>query len=290
MASTPQIDHRINQFLSFTQSPIIDLRTGAEFCAGHIINASHFPVGSLIERMHELPRRDQSLRLYGSAEQIKNAHKQLTEKGYQIDDQLRWQTEVESRLRQAEMISEGTSSRRLWQPAKIVEEFVNLCRAEVTPGKSLDIGCGAGRDSVFLALNGWQASAVDYLPGAIQKLEALAQNHAVTVKPYLLDLESEDTAIDQIKSQFDLILVVRYLHRPLLEKLRKKINPGGYIVYQTFMQGCEKFGRPKNPRFLLAPGELAGIYHDFEIIKDEVEVLQDGRPTNVFIGQKPYSS
>src|SRR5205085_12098061 len=56
--------------------------------------------------------------------------------------------------------------------------------------------------------------------------------------------------------QFDAIVVVNYLHRPLLPLLRGALGPGGVLLYDTFAQGNELYGRPANPAFLLAPGEL----------------------------------
>jgi hypothetical protein len=51
-------------------------------------------------------------------------------------------------------------------------------------------------------------------------------------------------------------VVVNYLHRPLLPQLRGSLGPGGVLLYDTFAQGNELYGRPSNPDFLLAPGEL----------------------------------
>ena len=55
---------------------------------------------------------------------------------------------------------------------------------------------------------------------------------------------------------FDALVVTNYLHRPLMPALLDAIAPGGVLIYETFAMGNEKFGRPSNPDFLLAPGEL----------------------------------
>jgi hypothetical protein len=46
------------------------------------------------------------------------------------------------------------------------------------------------------------------------------------------------------------------LHRALLLQLRGSLASGGVLLYDTFAQGNELYGRPRNPAFLLAPGEL----------------------------------
>jgi len=56
--------------------------------------------------------------------------------------------------------------------------------------------------------------------------------------------------------RFAAIIVTNYLHRPLFRHLADALEDGGVLIYETFMLGNEKFGRPSNPQFLLRPGEL----------------------------------
>ena len=48
-------------------------------------------------------------------------------------------------------------------------------------------------------------------------------------------------------------------HTPLMAPLARALAPGGILVYETFAQGNEAFGKPSNPAFLLAPGELLEV-------------------------------
>jgi hypothetical protein len=52
------------------------------------------------------------------------------------------------------------------------------------------------------------------------------------------------------------MVVTHYLHRPLWPHLVDAVAPGGVLIYETFAQGNETVGKPSNPAFLLAPGEL----------------------------------
>jgi hypothetical protein len=55
---------------------------------------------------------------------------------------------------------------------------------------------------------------------------------------------------------FDLVLVTNYLHRPILPAIIGAVAPGGLLLYETFAQGNERFGKPRNPNHLLRAGEL----------------------------------
>ena len=54
-------------------------------------------------------------------------------------------------------------------------------------------------------------------------------------------------------------MVTNYLYRPLMDALLASVVPGGVLIYETFAQGNGQFGKPSNPDFLLAPGELLQI-------------------------------
>ncbi|TQV88792.1 methyltransferase domain-containing protein [Aliikangiella coralliicola] len=290
MASASTVDCQLTAFNQHSDLPIVDLRSEADFVKAHIKNSSHFPAAEIATRLHELPKRNHPIRLCGSAEQLRLAENLLEKKGFQVAAKLEWNTIITARLQKLDLLVQGIQSKRLWSPAPIVERFhrqfleTDFLKPPLIKS-ALDIGCGSGRDSVYLAQQGWQVNSIDYLPGALDKLADLAKNNHVNVNGMMIDLQDSSNPLDEIQQQFDLILVVRYLHRPLLPQIKQKIKRGGYVVYQTFMQGCEAFGKPKNPKFLLKPGELAQIFSDFEILLDEVEYLEDGRPTNVFIAK-----
>ena len=59
--------------------------------------------------------------------------------------------------------------------------------------------------------------------------------------------------------RFAAVVVTNYLHRPLMPDLLAAIEPGGVLLYQTFMVGNERFGKPSRPEFLLKDGELLDL-------------------------------
>jgi tellurite methyltransferase len=271
--------------------PILDLRPAQLFYQSHIIGSASFPVSELFERLHELPIRAQAVELFGSVSELEIATQFLSSKGYRIS-----QTQVADQqklleLQQSNNLAFGKSYQRLWQPARIVKRFIENYSLHSENKTGLDLACGSGRDTVYMSMQGYSMTAVDYLPSALQKLSDLAIRCEQSIKSILLDMEKLDddkhcSPLTTLQHQYGCVVVVRYLHRPGLAQLKRLIDIGGYIVYQTFMHGCEKFGSPKNPRYLLELGELAEVFSDFDILVDEVEYLPDGRPTNCFIAKR----
>ncbi len=132
------------------------------------------------------------------------------------------------------------------EPSLWVKRFAPLIAAE---GTILDLACGNGRHARFLEAAGWQVEAVDR-DG--QALSALAGIPGIVTRQ--ADLETGDWPFPD--HRFDGIVVTNYLHRPLLPKLIDALAVGGVLIYETFMLGNARFGRPSNPDFLLQPNEL----------------------------------
>ena len=112
----------------------------------------------------------------------------------------------------------------------------------------LDVACGSGRHARWLASLGFEVEAVDRDPGLF-----VDPPEGVTVRG--ADLE-DGSPWPYGERRFDAVVVTNYLHRPLLPVLVGALEPGGMLVYETFARGNERFGKPSNPAFLLAPGEL----------------------------------
>ena len=274
------------KFDDLSDKAILDVRLQQDFFKCHIKNSSNIPFKDIEQRMYELPRKSQPLTLFGKFEELLIATDLLTQKGYQVEKKIIASKENFQYLKDSHQLDTGGRSKILWQPASVVREFSKICAKPATKLNGLDVACGAGRDSVYLASQGWDMTCVDYSQTALDKLNSLAKNNKVAVNAQLIDMEKNYSELEELKLKFDLILFVRYLHRPMLDKIKASIGKNGYIVYQTFLEGAEKFGSPKNPRFLLKHGELANVFVDFDIFLDDVEYLDDGRPTNRFIAQK----
>ena len=145
----------------------------------------------------------------------------------------------------------------------------------VAPGaRVLDLACGAGRHTRFMADRGCRVLAVDREP---RLDEALGQRTEVEVRA--ADLERGAWPLGD--ERFDAIIVTNYLHRPLFPYLFDVLARGGVLLYETFAVGNEAFGKPSNPAFLLAPRELLDAFSRLRVIAYEDGYVDTPRPAMV---------
>ena len=131
-------------------------------------------------------------------------------------------------------------------------------------GTALDVACGRGRNAIWLAQRGLETLAVDRDTTALQDLRAEAERLGLPLKTASIDLERGDGRLPP--AAFDVIVVVRYLHRPLFPVLTEAVRSGGVLVYETFTREQAARGRPTNPAFLLEPGELRTLVSPLEVL------------------------
>jgi len=135
----------------------------------------------------------------------------------------------------------------------LVSPWVARFAPLVPAGEVLDLACGSGRHARHLAALGHPVLALDRDPAA---LAAAAGPGIVTLQ---CDLEDGVIPWPFAKGRFAGIVVTNYLHRPLLAQLAASLAPDGVLIYETFSQGNEVFGKPSNPHFLLGQGELLAL-------------------------------
>jgi SAM-dependent methyltransferase len=148
-------------------------------------------------------------------------------------------------------------------PSPWVERFVSLAR----PGEALDLACGSGRHTRLLAAHGHVVLAVD------RKTDALTSAAGAGVTTMEYDLEAEGSPWPFEAGRFAVIVVTNYLHRPLFAQLAASLRPDGILIYETFAQGNQIYGKPSNPDFLLAPGELLAMAQESGL---QVLAYEDG--------------
>jgi SAM-dependent methyltransferase len=151
----------------------------------------------------------------------------------------------------------------------------------IPPGEVLDLACGGGRHARVLAALGHPVLAVDRDTAAL----ALAAGPGITTlqRDMENELEGEGSAWPFAPGHFAGIVVTNYLHRPLFAHLAQALAPDGILVYETFAQGNERFGKPSNPAFLLAPGELldVALRHGLRVLAYEDGIVDAPRPARV---------
>ncbi|MBH96602.1 MAG: SAM-dependent methyltransferase [Gammaproteobacteria bacterium] len=143
---------------------------------------------------------------------------------------------------------------------------------------AVDIASGAGRHSFLLSDIASDVTAVD------RNLELSNFFRDTHVHFLCIDLERPTWPMEG--DLYDIVLVSNYLYRPHLIDIIELVSPGGFLVYETFGNGNERFGKPSNPNFLLKPGELRrSVGDDFVIIEDffgEVEEPQHAVKSRFF--------
>jgi SAM-dependent methyltransferase len=131
----------------------------------------------------------------------------------------------------------------------------------------LDLATGAGRNALFFASRGHSVTAVDRdltrlptIPG-IERLQA--------------DLE-DGSPWPLADRRFGAVVVTRYLHRPLMPRLLDWVATGGVLLYETFMEGHQRFGRPSRPEHLLKDGELLELVRGrFSVTAYEARLISE---------------
>ncbi len=130
-----------------------------------------------------------------------------------------------------------------------------------SPCNVLDLACGQGRHAQWFAQKGCQVLAVDRNEAALADIEKAKNSN---IKTRCLDLEAGSWPLSG--ERFDALVVTNYLWRPLWGDLIECIEPGGWVLYETFSAGNEQYGSPKRPEFLLKTGELLSVFKDFRIV------------------------
>ena len=147
-------------------------------------------------------------------------------------------------------------------------EWVRRWAELVDRGPVLDVASGAGRHAIFFAERGLEVIAVDREPQQIPGVRFVQA-----------DLEGAPWPFGG--ERFAAIVVTNYLHRPLLPVLQSALAEEGVLIYETFMVGNERYGRPSNPAFLLKPGELLGAFRELEPIAFEQGRLEWPKPAMI---------
>jgi tellurite methyltransferase len=261
---------------------VLDVRDAAAFGAGHLAGSGNVPRAELRARTPELPRREAPLLVVAAdAPTAAAAAAELARLGFA---NVAW-LDAPLAVLAGGLASSGPSA-RLWRPAPFLEEILPRLPAP-RPGAraALDVAAGAGREAVHLALQGFEVEARDRDPDALALAEALAVRNGVQITTVLTDLEDEAAALPP--DRFQLVVCFRFLHRPLFRQLERTLAPGGRLVYETFLLGQEKIGRPRRERFLLRPGELESAFPALRV-EHYAELAPAGGPiTARLLARKP---
>ncbi len=122
-------------------------------------------------------------------------------------------------------------------------------------GLALDVACGAGRNALFLAAAGRRVDALDISPTALERARRDADVRGLDVRWIEADLAPDPDAVLP-DGPYDLVVLVRYVHRGILAPLWKRLAPGGALVCEQHVDSEHDVVGPKRAEFRMRPNEL----------------------------------
>ena len=151
------------------------------------------------------------------------------------------------------------------------------------PARALDLACGAGRNALWLAGQGWKVTAVDGSAAAIETLRAGAGRLGVAIDARVTDLEKAEFTIAH--ASWDLIAACYYLQRDLLASAKQGLVAGGVMVAIALLA---EPGRENSP-YRALPGELRKYFDGWEIQHDREGADPSGHAVAEIVARRPNS-
>jgi tellurite methyltransferase len=149
--------------------------------------------------------------------------------------------------------------------------------AYLTGDTALDLACGLGGNSLFLARKNYQVEAIDISDVAINYIQEKKEEQNLNIYPQVCDL----TDLSQHKwkhSPFDLVVITYYLDRSLFPMMKSMIKDNGYFFMETFYQTPQSENQSVSNQYKLQSKELLAEFEDWNVIFFE-ENEQEGRQT-----------
>ena len=240
-----------------TSSAIVDLRDARAYAASRPAGAVRLTPAEVATRAYLLPPRVRPLLLVGSTP---DAIAPLLELLRRAERNVRhlpgesWRDEL--------AVETGPPTRtRLWEESAWVRHALQTYRLS---GGALDLACGAGRNAVYLAMQGLRVTGIDRLAEALENAQDLARRSGVRIATRQADLEAPGAWTIE---PADVVIVVRYLERSRFADIEAAVRPDGWLVYETFTRAQAALGHPRNPRFMLDARELAGAFPHLETVE-----------------------
>lgn len=161
-------------------------------------------------------------------------------------DKLKWDRKYQ----------ETTSLLKDREPSENLKKIVEKIKGR----KALDVASGAGRNSIYLAINGFDVEALDISQIA---LDVLNNKGFKNISCKLVDLDEYEIP----KSSYDLIVMTNFLDRNLIPKLSAALKINGVLFIETYMEDELNEKPSSNPDFLLKKDELKTFFDDdFELL------------------------
>jgi tellurite methyltransferase len=174
-----------------------------------------------------------------------------------MNDRIKWNMKYKERIK---LMKEPTANSRL----KDLSTYL-------TGGKALDLACGLGGNSLFLARMNYHVMAIDISDVVIDYIREQAEAHHLSIHPRLSDL-TELNKLELQRNTFDLVVITNYLDRRLFPVVKEIIKEDGYFFMETFYQSPQKDHQVVSEQYKLKPKELLEEFKDWKILLYEENI------------------
>lgn len=171
----------------------------------------------------------------------------------------------EDRERWNKKYTEGFEAEK--DPSDLLINFLHLAKK----GKALDVAAGLGRNSLFLAENGFFVDAVDISDVAIENLKSLHPN----INPIHADLKTYRPQ----KESYELIINFNFLERSLFPYLKEALKKDGVLIFETFVEGTTS---KTNKDYILRKNELLHSFLSLEVIFYQERPVKNSKEETVY--------
>ena len=164
------------------------------------------------------------------------------------------------------------AAERVWSNGP--NEHVAQVVEPMTPGTALDLGAGEGRHAIWLAENGWTATAVDFAEVGLDRGRREAEQRGLADRVTWVSADVTSWSPEE-GTEYDLVLVA-YLHLPqdVFGRAATWVAPGGHLVVvgHALRNLTDGVGGPQDPAILNTPEQLREKARGLQILRcEEVE-------------------
>lgn len=142
-------------------------------------------------------------------------------------------------------------------PSPLVEEAI----ARVGGGRALVLACGSGRNALRLAESGFEVTAVDISPVAIDMARVESEARGLVIEWRVADIED----LELPQAVFDLITMIRYVNRAVWPRLVDWLSVDGWLLMEQHLRTRRVVIGPSD-HYRVGPGELLTAFSDLRVI------------------------
>lgn len=153
-------------------------------------------------------------------------------------------------------------------------------------GRALDLACGDGRNSFYLARLGFKVDAVDISYEKVRRSKETAKSKGLNINFWVADLCSFPLPINR----YDILLNINFLMRELIDPIHHALKPGGLLVFHTYTLEDPYYKTKFNtyPERFLRPKEILSFFPSYRIW-NYYEGPFEGREIASLVAEKPVS-